>query len=78
MGWKPTIATKTDADILREEHRFIRSDEEDAVASWEKRMARKYYDKLFKEYAIGTSVLLGSFVPVAMDSQCALNLRRGG
>ena len=27
-------------------------DEEDVPDSWEKRMAKKYYDKLFKEYCI--------------------------
>lgn len=61
-GWKPPLGadTKTDADILRENHRFIRTKADDgagddrvsAVLSWEKRLAKKYYDKLFKEYAI--------------------------
>ena len=31
--------------------RFIRSEEDDAEASWEQRLARKYYAKLFKEYS---------------------------
>ena len=45
----------SDANILREQHQFIRDDDEDRAnfdGSWELRMARKYYDKLFKEYAI--------------------------
>ena len=29
--------------------RFIRTSEDDAVGSWEQRLAKKYYDKLFKE-----------------------------
>lgn len=32
--------------------RFVRSDEDDSNDSWEVRMARRYYAKLFKEYAI--------------------------
>ena len=52
-GWKPPlVGAKTDRDVLRENHRFLRSVEDDAVTSWEKRLAKKYYDKLFKEYAI--------------------------
>ena len=48
---------KTDWDVLREEHQFLRDTSEDteegkAALSWEKKMAKKYYDKLFKEYAI--------------------------
>ncbi|KAL4444099.1 hypothetical protein ABPG75_011836 [Micractinium tetrahymenae] len=43
---------KTDFDILRENFRFIRSEEDDATDSWEVRLAKRYYSKLFKEYAI--------------------------
>lgn len=43
---------KTDYDILREQHRFVWSDEDKADSSWEKQLAKKYYDKLFKEYCI--------------------------
>lgn len=32
--------------------RFVRSEEDDTSDSWEVRMARRYYAKLFKEYAI--------------------------
>ena len=42
---------KSDFDILRENHRFLRDDEADD-ASWESRLARRYYDRLFKEYVI--------------------------
>lgn len=46
---------RTDLDVLRENYRFIRSSEDDEGAdhSWEKRLATKYYNKLFKEYCIG-------------------------
>ncbi|GIL82844.1 hypothetical protein Vretimale_8174 [Volvox reticuliferus] len=43
---------RTDADALREHHRFIRSDADNNDASWEARLAKRYYDRLFKEYAI--------------------------
>lgn len=43
---------KTDCDVLREQHRFVWTDGDEAESSWEKRLAKKYYDKLFKEYCI--------------------------
>ncbi|CAH1765154.1 15116_t:CDS:2 [Entrophospora sp. SA101] len=45
---------KTEFDILKENHKFIRDDEEEdeEKLSWEQRIAKKYYDKLFKEYCI--------------------------
>jgi protein FRA10AC1 len=45
---------KTDVDIVRENYRFIQEgdEEEEDTMNWEKRVAKKYYDKLFKEYAL--------------------------
>ncbi|KAI9031552.1 folate-sensitive fragile site protein Fra10Ac1-domain-containing protein, partial [Phycomyces nitens] len=41
-------------EIIRENHKFIRNQDDDTDdAPWEQRAAKKYYDKLFKEYAIG-------------------------
>jgi protein FRA10AC1 len=59
QGLKPSssIPNKTEVQILKQNHqytcliRFLRSDEEEC--SWESRLARKYYDKLFKEYCLG-------------------------
>ncbi|KAI9480422.1 MAG: protein FRA10AC1 [Benjaminiella poitrasii] len=44
---------KTEKDIVQENHKFVRSelDDQDDL-SWEERVAKKYYDTLFKEYAI--------------------------
>jgi hypothetical protein len=42
----------TDLDILRVEHRFLRSEEDNDDSTYEKRLARKYYERLFKEYAV--------------------------
>jgi len=43
---------KTDYDVLKEEYRFIRSEEDNDETVEEKRMAKKYYDRLFKEYCL--------------------------
>ncbi|XP_032101390.1 protein FRA10AC1 isoform X3 [Sapajus apella] len=43
---------KTDMDVIRENHRFLWNEEDEMDMTWEKRLAKKYYDKLFKEYCI--------------------------
>ncbi|EAT46513.1 AAEL002303-PA [Aedes aegypti] len=48
---RDTSRDKTDRDVLREHHRFLWEDG-DTVDSWEKQLAKKYYDKLFREYCI--------------------------
>ena len=47
----PAPAMRTDADALAEGHRFLR-EPEDEDASWEARVAARYYAKLFREYAV--------------------------
>lgn len=42
---------KSDFQLLRESHRFLRDDEDDD-GTWESRLAERYYDRLFKEYVI--------------------------
>ncbi|KAI9263688.1 folate-sensitive fragile site protein Fra10Ac1-domain-containing protein [Sporodiniella umbellata] len=42
---------KTEKEIVRENHKFVRSEDE-GLGSWEQRVAKKYYDTLFKEYAV--------------------------
>ncbi|KAI8970673.1 folate-sensitive fragile site protein Fra10Ac1-domain-containing protein [Pilobolus umbonatus] len=42
---------KTERDILNEEHQFVRTPSE-IPQTWEQRIAKKYYDQLFKEYTI--------------------------
>ncbi|CAL1361553.1 unnamed protein product [Linum trigynum] len=46
------LPVKTDQDTIREGYRFIRSEEDDMDTSWEQRLVKRYYDKLFKEYCI--------------------------
>ena len=43
---------RSDLDALREGYRFIRTEADDANGSWETRLCRKYYQRLFKEYGI--------------------------
>ncbi|XP_006831215.1 PREDICTED: protein FRA10AC1 [Chrysochloris asiatica] len=43
---------RTDLDVIRENHRFLWHEEDEVDMTWEKRLAKKYYDKLFKEYCI--------------------------
>ncbi|XP_007478851.1 protein FRA10AC1 isoform X1 [Monodelphis domestica] len=43
---------KTDLDVIRENHRFLWNEEDEMDMTWEKKLAKKYYDKLFKEYCI--------------------------
>lgn len=48
----PAVPIKTDEDSLKESYRFIRNPEDDAEDSWEVRLAKKYYSRLFREYCI--------------------------
>ncbi|OWZ55279.1 protein FRA10AC1 [Cryptococcus neoformans c45] len=43
---------RTEWDVLKENHRFIRDDEDAKDVSWEERLARAYESKLFKEFAL--------------------------
>lgn len=42
---------KSEIDVVRDEHRFLWGGEEGGL-SWEQRLAKRYHDKLFKEYAL--------------------------
>jgi protein FRA10AC1 len=52
---QPRADLITEMDVIRENYKFIRSTAEDAQTpeSWEKDLARDYYQKLFKEYCLG-------------------------
>lgn len=45
------LKAKTYVDILKENHRFLRTEEDDD-GSWDACFAKRYYDRLFKEYVI--------------------------
>merc|ERR1712071_100786 len=42
---------KKDFDVIKENHQFL-WEEDDAIDTWGKQLAKKYHDKLFKEYCI--------------------------
>ncbi|XP_067940666.1 protein FRA10AC1 homolog isoform X3 [Watersipora subatra] len=44
-------AHRNDRDIIRENHQFVWEEGEEGE-SWDKKLAKKYYDKLFKEYCL--------------------------
>uniref|UniRef100_A0A914E6I7 Protein FRA10AC1 n=1 Tax=Acrobeloides nanus TaxID=290746 RepID=A0A914E6I7_9BILA len=45
---------KNDYDIIKEQHRFLWDEKSslEAEKNWDARLAKRYYDKLFKEYCI--------------------------
>lgn len=47
---RDTSKDRNDCDVIRENHKFLWDD--DTVDTWEKQLAKKYYDKLFKEYCL--------------------------
>ncbi|XP_020574737.1 protein FRA10AC1 [Phalaenopsis equestris] len=47
-----SFPVKTDEDTIKEGYRFIIPEEDDMESTWEKRLVKRYYDKLFKEYCI--------------------------
>jgi protein FRA10AC1 len=51
---KPSSST-TEFDILRASHKFLRQDNDPAEShnnSWNDQLAQKYYDSLFREFAV--------------------------
>jgi len=46
------VTGETDLDVLLREYRFIRESEEEDAKSWETRLARRHYERLYKDYAI--------------------------
>lgn len=48
---RDTSNDKRDIDVIREHHKFLWEDD-DLPQSWEERLAKKYYDKLYKEFCI--------------------------
>ena len=53
-GTDTTTTITTEVDVVRRHHRFLRTaaDDRNLEGDWERRVAKKYYDKLFKEYAV--------------------------
>ena len=54
---KPSSSTSfaTEFDILKASHKFLRQDEDNGQAhnaTWNDQLAQKYYDNLFREFAV--------------------------
>ncbi|XP_032671942.1 protein FRA10AC1 homolog [Odontomachus brunneus] len=49
---RDTSRDKTDYDVIRENHKFLWDQDKDIPDTWGAKLAKKYYDKLFKEYCI--------------------------
>ncbi|KZC05991.1 PREDICTED: protein FRA10AC1 [Dufourea novaeangliae] len=49
---RDTSRDKTDYDVIKENHRFLWDQDNDLPDTWGDRLAKKYYDKLFKEYCL--------------------------
>lgn len=49
---RDTSKDKTDLDVIRENSRFLWSEQDKADETWGKKLAKMYWDKLFKEYCI--------------------------
>ncbi|KAF9665717.1 hypothetical protein SADUNF_Sadunf16G0152700 [Salix dunnii] len=64
------LPIKTDRDTLREGYRFIRSEEDDMDASWEQRLVKRYYDKLFKELFEDIALLICHTTRLARITKC--------
>ena len=47
---RDTSNDRNDFTVLKENHKFLW--ESDKIQSWEEKLAKRYYDKLFKEYCI--------------------------
>lgn len=47
---RDTSKDKTDLDVLKENHKFLWDDQ--PPTTWEEKISKRYYDKLFKEYCI--------------------------
>ncbi|KAJ7081799.1 folate-sensitive fragile site protein Fra10Ac1-domain-containing protein [Mycena belliarum] len=43
---------KTEFEILKASHKFLREEGDGAPRSWDEQLATKYYDSLFREYAV--------------------------
>ena len=49
----PSTVARSDLDVVRDEHRFLwGGTSAGGQLTWEQRLARRYHDKLFKEYAL--------------------------
>lgn len=49
---RDSLRDKSDLDVIKQEHRFLWKEKDNSESTWEKHLAKKYYEKLFREYCI--------------------------
>ncbi|KAF9068930.1 folate-sensitive fragile site protein Fra10Ac1-domain-containing protein, partial [Rhodocollybia butyracea] len=49
---RPTPQGKTEFELLKDAHKFLRDEEDDGNDRWEEQMASKYYSSLYREFAV--------------------------
>jgi protein FRA10AC1 len=49
---RETAHDRTDFDVIKDNHRFLWDSVNDSELTWEQKLAKKYYGKLFREYCI--------------------------
>lgn len=49
---QPKTSFKNDFDVLEENHQFLWDEDEVEDEPWERKLAKRYYEKLFKEYCL--------------------------
>ena len=66
-----------DLSVVKSSFRFLRSDEDDdALSAWEARLARRYYDRLFREYCVADLSRCGER-KVGLRWRTATEVKRG-
>ena len=43
---------RRDIDVIRDNHKFLWKNESEDSFSWEQKLAKRYWDKLFREYCV--------------------------
>lgn len=49
---RDTSKDRRDIDVVRQHHRFLWDDVDEKTLTWEQALAKRYFDRLFKEYCI--------------------------
>jgi len=73
---RDTSKDRSDIDVVRENHRFLWDGSDDQDLSWEQRLAKKYWQKLYHEYCI-TDLTFYRDNKIAMRFQTETEVKSG-
>ena len=73
---RDTSKDRSDIDVIRENHRFLWNESDSEELTWEQKLAKKYWEKLYHEYCI-TDLSLYKANKVAMRFQTEAEVRSG-